>query len=520
MSTFTHGMGGTLLLASLALGMQPSAASAQVDPAAPARPSDELAPQSQLPSAQGFVAPARPSPATPATQISATAAQPTLLVQPAPSRAAAPVPALSQGARVLTLDVAVQTARSHALEIAQADASVEAAEARIDAARSPLLPQLSGALGYERSTSNSGFTSASSVAAANAGSVSSNRSRISLATRNQFSASLRASQLVYDFGQSLDGLRAAQASARAEEHSARATWLAVEYSVRSAFLDAGAARALVGVAQESLANQERHLAQIQGFVEVGTRPSIDLAQSRTEVATARLSLLRAENSYAVAKSQLTRAMGHDPGPAFEVSSELPGAEAYENAGVDRLLDLASRSRPEFAAFDQQVRAQSLNVSANESGGAPSLQVVGNVDEAGSELDSLALNLGLGVNLSWPIFQGGLVDARVRESRAVLSNVRIQRELLIRDTRQEIEQAVLSLKAAEAGGGIAEEIVVNATDRLALAEGRYSAGVGNVIELGDAQLVLSEAQAQRVSADYELAQARALLRRALGRSAVP
>ena len=63
-------------------------------------------------------------------------------------------PAAAQN--VLTLEAAIETARAHAPELAQAQTSVQAAKARADAARAPLLPQLSGALGYERRTFNSG----------------------------------------------------------------------------------------------------------------------------------------------------------------------------------------------------------------------------------------------------------------------------------------------------------------------------------------------------------------------------
>ncbi|HET6337127.1 MAG TPA: TolC family protein, partial [Polyangiales bacterium] len=98
----------------------------------------------------------------------------------------------------------------------------------------------------------------------------------------------------------------------------------------------------------------------------------------------------------------------------------------------------------------------------------------------------------------------------------LKGLRIERELLRKDTRRELEQALLSLHAAQAALEIADEVVANAKERLRLAEGRYSAGVGNVIELGDAQLVLSSAQSQRVSATYELGQARLQLRIGLGR----
>jgi outer membrane protein len=61
-------------------------------------------------------------------------------------------------------------------------------------------------------------------------------------------------------------------------------------------------------------------------------------------------------------------------------------------------------------------------------------------------------------------------------------------------------------------------LTNARQRLRLAEGRYQSGIGTVIELGDAQLALTAAAAQRVQADYTLSSSRgAQLLHALGRS---
>jgi outer membrane protein len=433
---------------------------------------------------------------------------------------------------ILTLEAALEHSRTHAPELAQAQTTIDAARARIDIARSPRLPQVTGTVGYQRSTFNGSFSSGglnSTTTGAGATGVDTtttmtgvtttsggtSRSRFSLDMRNQWNATVRASQLLYDFGQSGDSLRAAQSSERAQVENAHVTALDVDHAVRDAFMTAAANKALVQVAQESLDNQARHLAQIQGFVTVGTRPAIDLAQSRTEVANAKLTLVRAVNNYAVAKTQLERAMGIDPGE-YDVSSQLPEPEPEENAGLDKLVDQAEQTRPEFAALQYQERAQEYSLSANKAAYAPSLALTGTVSEAGSELDALALNYGAGVTLSWPIYQGGVVDARVREAAANLKGLRIERELLRKDTRRELEQALLSLHAAQAALEIADEVVANAKERLRLAEGRYSAGVGNVIELGDAQLVLSSAQSQRVSATYELGQARLQLRIGLGR----
>jgi outer membrane protein len=59
------------------------------------------------------------------------------------------------------------------------------------------------------------------------------------------------------------------------------------------------------------------------------------------------------------------------------------------------------------------------------------------------------------------------------------------------------------------------VASQAKKQLEMADGRYRAGVGNAIELGDAQVSAMQAQAQRVQADFALAQQRASLRFFLG-----
>ena len=63
---------------------------------------------------------------------------------------------------------------------------------------------------------------------------------------------------------------------------------------------------------------------------------------------------------------------------------------------------------------------------------------------------------------------------------------------------------------------ARTLVAAAGKQRGLAEGRYEAGVGNVIELYDALLADANARAQAVQAGYDLASADARVVHAIGR----
>ena len=94
--------------------------------------------------------------------------------------------------------------------------------------------------------------------------------------------------------------------------------------------------------------------------------------------------------------------------------------------------------------------------------------------------------------------------------------RAQHDLGVLQIRFDVEQARLAVRATKATIGAVEDAYINARLQLRLAEGRYESGMGNIIELTDAQTALTFAAGQRVVAEYNLAVARAQLLRALGR----
>jgi outer membrane protein len=421
---------------------------------------------------------------------------------PPPAEAQAPAvppPGQTSVVRVLSLGEALATARRLQPQLRQARAGAAAAGARADEARAALLPSLAAAASYARQTANPRATSPA----------------YSWKTGDSWSLSATASLLVWDFGRSWGTWRAASAGAAAQLESERAARLQVDLQVRTSYFAARAARDLVAVARETLANQEAHLRQIEGFVRAGTRPEIDLAQARTDRANALVQLINAENGDAAARAQLALAVGLD-GPAdFEVGDETPGAVRGEELATDEILPEAAASRADLAALEAQVRAQELALGAARAASWPSLAVSTGISDRTPALADAGWNWNATATLTWtaPLF---LAPAQVDEAGANLEALRAQAAALRLQVRLDVEQARLAVRAARGALEAAQLALASARDRLRLAEGRYQTGVGSAIELGDSQLALTAAAAQRVQARYALASSRAQLLRALGR----
>jgi outer membrane protein len=414
-------------------------------------------------------------------------------------------------ARVLTLDDAVKTATVKQPQVRQAHAGTEAAEARADEARSGLLPQVTGTASYSRQTHN--FVPQPGQVPSGLMSMGANWDTV-----NFWSLGIAATQLVWDFNQTPDRWRAASSNAEAQAQSEQYTMTQVLLNVRTAYFAARAQKALVQVAHETLTNQDRHLQQIKGFVQVGTRPEIDLAQAKTDYANAQVQVITAENGYETAKAQLNQAMGVEGPTDYDVADEQLGAIEGEDQPIGPLVDEAAKTRPDLMSLEKQIRAQELTVSSFKGAYWPSISVgTGFTDRAG-DLNNLdqGWNWNAGAALTWPIFQGLLTNSQVRENEALLTSLEAQRDLARQQVRLEVDQARLAVRAAKAAVVAAAEALSSAQVRLRLAEGRYKSGVGNVIELGDAQVALTQAAAQKVQADYSVSTARAQLLKALGR----
>jgi len=417
------------------------------------------------------------------------------------------------GPRVLSLDEAERVGLAHQPLVAEARAEADAAAARADQARAPLLPQLTGTAAYQRSTANYVARPGASPASTNAIATAAARGT----SYDFYNASLTLSQLLWDFGQTTNRWRAARAGARVQAASAETQRQQVLLRIRTTYFAAQATHALVVVARDGLGNSDRHLTQIRAFVDVGTRPEIDIAQALTARANAEVRLIQAENDEVAARAELDAAMGLERPADYHLSDEPWGPITGESEPLDALVTGAISRRPDVRAPETQLAAQELTLQAARNSFWPALGAGATASEAGPTPDNLIWNWNAQLVLNWTLFQGALTPAQIREQRAQLSGAAAARDLVRQTTTLEVLQATNGVRAQRAVVAAAGRAVESARRQLALAEARYDTGMGSALELDDAQLALTNAGAQAVTAQFSLSTARAQLAKALGLS---
>lgn len=416
--------------------------------------------------------------------------------------------AAPEGTESLTLHQAEQTALKNQPAVREAHGLYEAAEGRVEEARAGYLPQVTATGSYERTTANPA-PRPSFALPPGIGSPTWNPKF------NYYQLNVSASQLIYDFGQTSNKWSSAAASRDAAVDNTHTAALQTLLTVRRAYFTARADRDLVAVAEETVRNQEKHVEQTQAFVRTGIQPDINLATVQTALANAKVQLVTAQNNQAVADAQLSQAMGVSVGERYTLADQEIPPIAGEDGPPGSLVEHAEKNRPEIANIINQRRAQELTVSSLKGSYGPSVSALGNFSEVGAAIDGVVPNWYVGLGLSWNILQGGLTSGQIREAKGTLENLTGQEQALRLQVQVDVEQGRLGVQAAKATIGAADEAVVNARNQLTLAEKRYEHGLGSAVELADAQVAYTSAEAQVVQAKFNLAAARAQLLTALG-----
>ena len=134
---------------------------------------------------------------------------------------------------------------------------------------------------------------------------------------------------------------------------------------------------------------------------------------------------------------------------------------------------------------------------------PSLGVVGTAGFVPAGYTAIPGRYGaIGMNVTIPIFNGGLFKARQSEAelkaQAATENISGLQNRVMRDVRV----AYLNAIAAYDRVALTDQLLKQAQLSLDLADTRYNLGLGSIVELSQAQLNLTSAQIASASARYD------------------
>jgi outer membrane protein len=311
-------------------------------------------------------------------------------------------------------------------------------------------------------------------------------------------------QLITDFGRTANLVASSKYQAKAEGQNANATREQVLLQVNASYFSALGAQAVLRVAQQTFDARQVLLDQVTTMATNKLRSELDVSFAQVELQQARLLVERAQNDADAAMATFSTALGYSDFHQFQLVDQTPATNTLAG-DVDGLVQTALSQRPELLSLRDDRDAAIRFAKSQRDARLPTVEAVGVAGAAPWRNDSdLRSDYAAGgVQLSVPLFAGGLYVAKQREAelkaQADKEMLRSVENNVIRDVRiawLDVNNALEQLQTTEA-------LAANAAEAFTLAQARYKTGISSIVELTDAQLNLTSAQIAETNARYNI-----------------
>ena len=437
----------------------------------------------------------------------------TLLAVPLPAQQMHQLP----DTLALSLRDAVSRADRIGEEVRVARANLSVTDAQATMARAPGLPQLRLS-GSENRT------------------VASARGQAVGAVFNQpysYAATLNASQILFQGGRVVNGIRAASAARGASAQNLEETRSLIALQTQTAYVNALFTSRMVQIQEQSYAQAAAQLKQAEQFEKAGRLSRYDVLRARVALANIEPQVLQAREDAQVASLELKRLANIKPTQPLALTTSIDSVVINDVlASVDTAA--GAESRPALASAELNARARDLGVSVARAGLLPTVTfnfnsgygaypVNGDIFPPGrgtfrtvpcaegsapgrvcsAQNGGWFSDQSFGFTVSFPLFDGLLTKGNIDLAGAQARIARAQLEQTREAVYNDVEIAKAALSRARAQYGAQQQNVAEAGEAYNLASLRYSRGMATQLEVSDAQLALTTAQTNQARSLYDV-----------------
>jgi len=247
---------------------------------------------------------------------------------------------------------------------------------------------------------------------------------------------------------------------------------------------------------------------------------VDLLRTEVRLANLEQRLLQEKNTLLIQQRVLANLMGwkESAGPLA-----VEGQLNFMPLKVDPegLFPGVYKTREDYRAAKSELEAQERRVDVARAGHWPILSVRGSygwryapaaiptrIPSGASGMENPHDVGAIGLFLDIPLFEGGQVDARIRDEMARMEAQRERLRKLELQIRLEVETAAANVNSLRQRIAATEKSIEQAKESLEIEREKYALGKSTITDVLDAQAALLEAQSiyYRALADHETAKA--------------
>lgn len=303
----------------------------------------------------------------------------------------------------------------------------------------------------------------------------------SLRPREQFTAGVSASQLVYDGGATFQRIRSARARDSEFKNALSTRINDLSLTALSAYHDLATHQALVVLGDAFIRRHESILADVRERERLGAGSRADVTRAVARLAAARARVSEIRESKQLAEIRYIEFFNETPGVVAR-----PALAGLSVDNRDAAVDAAFANNPEIAAAAARADAQRAEYKAAKGARLPEVRlsvdaVKFDVFESGDDFDVRA-----GVNLNYNIFTGGGRAAEIALAATRARQEKFNEEQIRREVSREASIAFERRAAAASRLEALGEAVIAHDETRALVLERYRVARGDLIDVLQAE----------------------------------
>ena len=369
----------------------------------------------------------------------------------------------------LSFSEALRIAEEKSPTMIMADERVKQALERLNQARAVFFPQVSGNLSEKRQTMN---LETVGLKPAGGGSPV-------VGPFNAFDARVKLSQTLFDWAlvKRLESVGATRDLSKAEQMKAKEDVLAL---VGTLYIEAKRAEDALWFSKAVLRLSQEKYRLANTHNKWGTGSDIEVKQAKADLSESRFEWRLANQKAVDRRLDLKVALGFSESQAIELESK----DFFFNIGLPKSKEImnAASKHPEVITAESKLRELAAQNAAEKAGFLP--KISGTVDYGASaeQPSDSKETYAYGLQLSWPLFEGGQRNARVAESDSASREAKTN----FNDVKNQKEA-----KAFQAKGALknAKTLILAKRDsfeyyhaQMELARHRYANGTASELEL--------------------------------------
>ena len=274
---------------------------------------------------------------------------------------------------------------------------------------------------------------------------------------------------------------------------------------------------LKSIAQKQLTLTEEQHSKTQQLYELGKVPESNVYESAAQVATAKSSLVQADNALMLSILDIVQALELETVEGFDVVSP----ESFEDIDSQTLpsqettYNFALNHQPRMEAANLRLEKSYVDVKSSKSAWYPSMSLFagystgyyhyftsGYQNEAFGDQINNNGRTSFGVRLSVPIFNAMQTKYRVEQTKLSIENQELAINTAKKELKKEIQQAYYNALAAEQKFNAAEETYQSAEIAYRYSNESFAAGRATLLELNESKNRLFKSESEMLQAKYE------------------